>query len=225
MNHIGRDFASLLTLSIVLATDLVLAGCRSPDGGTPDRGTDTATASEVAVSRPDSGIGSSPDSAMCVVVDSAVGPVRLGMSLGEARNAFPAAAFERTSDGDGLALVAVKLSGADLMILHANQDDAEAPIDWSKRVAVIETFSPSCHTTDGIHPGSPIVDVEPILGKTRRIFRSEIESREYIEFERQPEWLIVRLDYTGIFPDGSRETTLFAPGAKVFSLSVTSYGR
>ncbi len=37
----------------------------------------------------------------CLIADSAMGPIRLGMTLAEARRAAGTAAFVRTSDGDG----------------------------------------------------------------------------------------------------------------------------
>ena len=73
-------------------------------------------------------------------------------------------------------------------------------------------------TREGVHPGSLALDVEKIYGRTRSVMQSEIESREYIEFEHQPAGLIFRLDYTGIFADGSRESKEFDPKGKIFSI-------
>ena len=49
-----------------------------------------------------------------------------------------------------------------------------------------------------------MTDVEGVFGQTKEIVKSEIESREYIEFEMQPAYLTFRLDYTGIFSAGKR---------------------
>ena len=43
-----------------------------------------------------------------------------------------------------------------------------------------------------------------------------------IVFERQPAYLTLRLDYTGISPEGQRRTTRFEPGAKIYSITVSS---
>jgi hypothetical protein len=135
--------------------------------------------------------------ASCVIGADAVGPVRLGA-----------------------ALVTVTRADTALMSLHALEDDADAPIDWSRAIVFIETFSPACRTAEGIGPGSLVVDVERTFGPTRRIVLSEIESREFIEFERQPAGMILRLDYSGDFAAGARETVRFAPGAKLLSIAL-----
>jgi hypothetical protein len=147
------------------------------------------------------------------------------MSLDDARTALPQATFARASDGDGAALVSVALAGDAVMTLSANEDDAEAPIDWSKTVRSIETFNPTCGTTDGIRPGSLVVDVERILGKTTEIMRSEIEQREYITFTTRPAGLVFRIDYTGVFPAGASRTTTFDPKAKLLSITVSNWSR
>ncbi len=158
-----------------------------------------------------------------LVSANGIGGIRLGMTLDEARRALPDARFERTSDGDGAALVEVRLGPNAAMTIWADEGDAEAPIDWSREVRVIETFSPEMHTTDGVHPGSLVTEVETVLGKTKTIEKSEIESREYIVFENQPVGLTFRLDYTGIFPADSQRTREFAPGGKIHSIAVSSY--
>lgn len=68
--------------------------------------------------------------------------------------------------------------------------------------------------------GSLIADVEKILGPVSEIILSEIESREYVRFRNQPPHMLFRLDYTGQFAEGSRRTTRYAPGAKIFSIAV-----
>lgn len=155
----------------------------------------------------------------CLVTDSSIGPIRLGMTFAEAKQALPAAAFEHDSDAEGAVLVGVKVDGDALMALFA-QDDEEGPIDWGKRISGMETFKPSCSTTDGVHPGALVLDAEKVLGKTRKIILSEIESRQFIEFERQPPGMTFRLDYTGIFAEGSRETQRFEPDGKIFSIAL-----
>ena len=154
---------------------------------------------------------------------SAMGRIRLEMTLDQARRLLPAAKFKRVSDGDGAALVEVTVKPDVSMILWADEDDPDTPIAWSKRIKTIETFSPAFHSVEGVHPGSLVTQVEKLFGKTKEITKSEIESREYIVFEKQPAYLTFRLDYTGIFATGSRKTTKFSPGAKIYSIAVSSY--
>jgi hypothetical protein len=152
------------------------------------------------------------------ISSSGIGPIRLGMTLAQARDALPAATFHRTSDGDGAALVEVILAPDTTMALWADEADADAPVDWTKRITSIETFSTAFHTPAGMHAGSLVTDVERLYGKTKAITLSEIESREYIEFEKQT----IRLDYSGIFHGDSRTTKEFQPQAKIWSIAVSS---
>jgi hypothetical protein len=144
------------------------------------------------------------------------------MTLDEARRALPGATFQRRSDGEGVALVSVALAPDATVVLWADEDDTGAAIDWSKRIENIETFDAAFRTSAGVHPGSLVTDVERIYAATKVITLSEIEARHYIEFEAQPAWLTFRLDYTGIFEGESRRTTAYAPGAKIYSISVAS---
>lgn len=157
----------------------------------------------------------------CLVRTGAIGPLQVGMALDEARRAMRRATFTRTSDGDGVALVDVALDGTSLAIAYAGEEDAEKPVDMTRPIEQIETFAAACETTDGIHPGSTVEEAAAVYGPVRIIQRSEIESREYVEFERQPPGLQFRLDSAGEFADGASETTRHAPGAKLLSISVS----
>lgn len=157
-----------------------------------------------------------------LITVSAMGQARLNMTLAEARRALMPASFARASDGDGAALVEVTFGKDDSLMLWADEDDPAAPIDWSKRIVTIETFSATFHTREGVHPGSLVRDVMSSFGPVREIVKSEIESREYITFTRQPKAFTFRLNYTGIFPAGVRRTTRFGPDAKLWSISISS---
>lgn len=157
-----------------------------------------------------------------LITASAMGHIRLGMTLNEARRALPAASFSRTSDGDGAALVEIIFGKDNSLSVWADEDDPATPIDWYKRIVTIEAFSAAFHTREGIHPGSLVTQVARSFGPVREIVKSEIEDREFVTFARQPRWLTFRLDYTGVFSPGSRETIHFAPGAKIWSISISS---
>jgi hypothetical protein len=163
-----------------------------------------------------------PEPDAYTIAASGVGAVRLGMTLDSLRKVFPAFAIKRTSDGDGAALVEVWLTPTESVIVRAEEDDPAAPIDWSKTIVTIEAFRPSFHTAQGIHPGSLVADAEKVYGKTKEIVKSEIESREYITFERQPAGFMFRVDKAGVFPERSRRTTQLAVAAGIFSIAVSS---
>jgi hypothetical protein len=73
-----------------------------------------------------------------------------------------------------------------------------------------------------VRAGALVSEVEGTFGKTREIVKSEIESREFIAFEKQPAYLTLRLDYTGVFADTARTTGEYKPGAKILSIAIAS---
>lgn len=180
----------------------------------------TAMPSGVLASSEPSAVG--PAAPSCLITGSAIGLVQLGVSLDEAQRRMPQATFTRTSDGEGVALVDVAVDGASLAVLYAGEEDSEKPVDLTRPIEVLETFNPTCATAEGIHPGSTVEAAEAAYGTVGSISRSEIESREYIHFEHPPTGLQFRLDYSGEFAEGESETRRHAPGAKIFSISVSN---
>jgi hypothetical protein len=163
-----------------------------------------------------------PDSRL--ITSSSMRQVRLGMTLAALRQLVPTASIERVSDGDGAALVRVAFGQDDSLMLSADEDDPDAPIDWSRKIITIETFSQTFHTAEGVRPGWLVEDVIKIFGPVREIVVSEVESRQFVTFENQPSWLTFRLDYAGVFSAGVRRTRLFKPGAKIVSILISHSG-
>jgi len=155
-----------------------------------------------------------------VLISSAgIGYVEIGKSLSDASRRSPDLAFERTSDGEGVALVAVGL-GSDTLIAYTGEDDVSSAPDLERKVVSLEAITPGFMTAHGIHPGSLVSDAESVYGKITRIDRSEIESREYVTFANQPANLTFRLDpESGIFGDSSVTTSL-KPRSRIFSIAV-----
>jgi hypothetical protein len=160
---------------------------------------------------------------MYLVSSTGVGAVRLGMTLDQARRALPTAAFERTSDAAGAPLVKLTLESGASMLVWADEIDQTDPIDWSKAIATIEIFSAEFHTREGIHPGAVVEDVEVAYGRVKEIQKSDIEGRQFIEFEKQPAEFRFRLNDTAVFRGDSRSTTAFSPGAKILSIAVSAH--
>ena len=155
-----------------------------------------------------------------LISKSGIGPLRLGTTLEQARRALPSANFVRASDGDGVALVKVTLGANESMFVWAEEEDAAAPIDWSKKITTIETFSPAFHTAEGARPGTLVRQVEALLGKVKNAPRSEIESRVYVVFEAQPAYLTFRMDDVG--PEDEAHRARVDPRARILSIAVGS---
>jgi len=153
-----------------------------------------------------------------LITRSSIGPICLGMTLDQAKRALPGAKLQRATDGDGIALVVVKLGDDDQFFLYAEEADSNAPIQWNSKIFMMYTFNSFYRTADGVHPGSSIYDVARVYGPVVEASVTEIEAREYITFSRQPPGLTFRLNYTGIYSANSRQTTKFGPGAKILGI-------
>jgi len=160
------------------------------------------------------------DTAICTITENGIGPITLGMTLLEARRAFPGATFSRGEDGDGVALIDVSVKKSAVLTLFAGEQDKNSPINWSKKIAFIRTSSPSCSTRLGVRPGSLVAEAEKRYGRVFKIVKSEIESREFARFKNQPKGLIFQLDYSGVFKDGQYETVSYRPEAKILSIAI-----
>ena len=158
--------------------------------------------------------------ALCTITANGIGPVKLGMTLLEAKRAFPKATFSRGSDGEGVALVNVSTKESQVMVLFAGEEDRNKPISWSKRISSIETFSSNCSTSFGVRPGGLVAEAEKQQGKVLKIIMSEIEARQFVEFKHQPKGMIFRIDYSGIFAEGQSETLRYRPDAKIYSITI-----
>jgi len=151
-----------------------------------------------------------------------IGSIRLGQTLQQARQAWPGARFQRSSDGEGIALVAVSLGPDTVLQLYAKERDRAAPIHWSAVIEWIETFSPKPATAEGIRVGLPIRQLEQVYGPVRSIVRSEVEERELITFSRQPPQLRFRLTPGSMVPGPNNGTPTYRPEARLLSIAVTN---
>lgn len=202
---------------VVVLSGLVLPGCNSPAQGAPAN----AARGLAPIHHSPPAIPEDPDNH--IISASAIGGVRLGMTLDELRRTLPGATFGRTSDGDGAALVQVTLGKGESLVLWADEESPAAPIAWSKRIKTIETFSPSFHTAEGVHAGSLVIDAQKVFGAVTDIVRSEIESREYVRFEAQPAALTFRVDGTGTTSDATLKPSRIDPGARIYSIAISSF--
>ena len=155
------------------------------------------------------------------ITATAMGPIVLGVTLEEARREAPAAEFRRATDGDGAALVRIAFAPNESLLVWTGEEDPAAPIDWTRKIQTVETLA-STFTINGlIAPGTTVAFAADVWGPVQDIVESEIESRQFVTFERQPAAFTLRLDYTGEFPPGSRHTTRYQRDAKILSIAIS----
>jgi hypothetical protein len=162
-----------------------------------------------------------------LITNKSVGKIKLGMTVAEAKKAMTGATFSRSSDGDGVALIDVSSGGGTSMSLYAGEEDPEAKINEKARIEFIEVWDSKFKTAEGVHVKMKMCAVESKYGEIKSIFMSEIESREFAEFTNNPKGLQFRLtapniDSAGIYPEGKRETTVYASSSYIMSISISS---
>lgn len=154
------------------------------------------------------------------ITNNSAGGVKLGMTVAQARRALRICRFKRTSDGEGVALIAITCPNRRNIIVFADEDYVDAPIAWQHRIEFIEVFDRRFKTEDGVHPGMPLRTAERILGKVKEIIITQIESREFVTFRKVRKGIEYRT-YGGIYTRPSVTTTKYEPGSGIFSIQVS----
>ena len=158
------------------------------------------------------------------ITQNSIGNVRVGMTVSEVRKAVAPMKLERTSDGEGIALIAVKSGEEIIMTIFAGEEDRDAKINETAKVEYIMVWDKSYRTAAGVHPGMKIADAEKIYGKVKEIVRSEIESREYVTFSNHPAGIEMRIlgndDMAGVYAQGSSRTDKYSADAYIFTIDV-----
>lgn len=158
----------------------------------------------------------------CVITSNSIAGVKVGIKVSDIKKVLPKAKLKRSSDGEGLALIAVLVNGKELMQAYADEENPEATINLTKKVVRLETFNPLCKTKDNIGPSVLTSVAAKKWGGVKEIMKSEIESREYITFKRQSKGLELRIDYSGIYKEGANTTTRYKKNSKIYSVSTGS---
>jgi hypothetical protein len=156
----------------------------------------------------------------CLVRSGQVGPVRVGMTIAKVRLALRGTSFRRIEDADHMTVLQVVRNGVRIMDLYPND---EGNYTEHATLDLIHLYDPACATAEGVHPGLPLTEVEQRFGKLLRLERTEVDSREYAEFEKQPNWMDVQAGFgeAGRYARGKRCAYQYAPDSKVESLWVT----
>lgn len=159
-----------------------------------------------------------------LVTPHGIGPISPGMTISQAAKMLPFAKFERTEDGEGIQYVDVFINDDHVMELFADED--HGPIQWDKRILVVSTSNSSCHTPDGIHPGSKIKQCESILGNVESITQHYDPDTQRIRFIKQPKEIAFEISYEGgVFRNGEHTTNKFKPDSTIETIFVSGKAR
>jgi hypothetical protein len=164
-----------------------------------------------------------------LITNNSVGPVRLGMTVAQARRVLSGLTLSRTFDGEGIVLIAVKRCDETVMTLYAGEQSPKSRLDEHGKIEFIEVWSASYHTAIGVHPRMHLREVEQWYGRVTEIRMSEIEAREFATLATQPRRIHLRVTsdagMAGIYNEGQNTTTRYAPSTYVKSISITGGGQ
>jgi hypothetical protein len=156
----------------------------------------------------------------CVIEPDAVGPVHGGMTIAQARQALRGAVLKPSEDAENLPMLSVIQDGLHTMDLYYDIDD---PAKERAKIELIRVYDGRCSTRDGVHPGMPLADIGRRYGRLKRLILTDVESREYAQFDNLPNWLEIQVGngQAGIYPPGKRCTTNYNASAHIASLWVS----
>lgn len=157
-----------------------------------------------------------------LITPDSVGSLKIGMTVAEARRALPRHTFSRTSDGEGIALIDVKINNRTDFYLYANEFDSNQPIDNNAKIVFVEIINSQYRTEKGVTANMTLAEVERRYGKLQSIVLSEIESREYARFAEQPLGIDLKVanrnGQAGIYANGENRTAQYSRNSYVASI-------
>ena len=166
-----------------------------------------------------------PPSGDRLVTRNSAGVIKLGMKVADVRRAVAPMKVSRTVDAEGIALVAVKRGKKTEVTIYAGQLDQRRAVNDQAVVEEIQVWDRSYRTAEGIGPGSLLSDAEKVYGPIKTIMKTQIESREFVEFRSHPPGIEFRMSggerEAGIYAPGKSETTSYHSGAYFQALLVT----
>lgn len=165
-----------------------------------------------------------------------IGRARLGMSVREVKQLFPAADFALVTLPDIPSIVAVKQRGGEELLYFATEGmgDARAMPRDDERVSQLVTKSPQFRTAAGVGPSSPLEDAAKAYGAVTLYYSPDVEYAKFGAAEEFGFWVKPPLGQksAGIYDaaagessDGFARTTRFRPGSKISYVSISEDAR
>ncbi len=171
-----------------------------------------------------------------LITPISVGDIRIGMTVGAARNVFKNAKFTQTDYGEEGVWVEVKQGQKNLIRFSTDQensagdDDGNIPIDEYAKIETIEFTDERYKTADGVGIGTTVEDAEQNFGKIIKIELWEYDASEHAWFENAPESYSFTIDpakgsgevaTAGTYAKNEYSTTKYAKGAVISSITVS----
>ncbi len=177
-----------------------------------------------------------------LITKASFGPVRIGMTLAQARRAMPGVVFKRSDYFDAGAEFTLLRSNTKLMNLYFSnfyKEDINGSHRQVKEQAMIdsiEALDASYSTAAGVHPKMLLREAEQRYGKVSYISTDNFDETgrgESAKFTRSPDGLTFSVEaegkeYAGIYKNkntsGEESTTRYVPSARIRSIWIMREG-
>jgi len=155
-----------------------------------------------------------------LITKTSVGPVRIGMTLAQARRAMPGVVFKRTAADAALFRGRTKLMK--LFVYTNNSEKAT-------NIANIVVFDASYSTAAGVHPKMLLREAEQRYGKVTISMGELADIDEQATFAQSPPGIYFFIDrggkdHAGIYKGTETETKRYIPSAKIENIMIRREG-
>jgi hypothetical protein len=128
-----------------------------------------------------------------LVTKDSVGDIKLGMTIGEARQVLPKSyRFDEAGGSEGVVFLGI-YDGKTLlmeigMYYDGRETDQKPPVNENQKITWITIHDPRYKTAEGVYAGMPIAEAEKKYGNLKEMFNFPHEG-EIGKFTDQPEYL------------------------------------
>ncbi len=171
-----------------------------------------------------------------LITATSVGPLKLGMTVGEARRVLTGLTIAAAPGSEGYSSLGA-YEGEKLILelgayfVQADENGELPPIDENEKISSIGVIDSRYSTAEGVRVGTTIADAEKYFGKLKSIFFDQ-HSGEFGEFTNAPGGFTFMLsgkdDSTGAGNyegteqlDYGQRTTKYNPGSVISSISIS----
>ena len=155
---------------------------------------------------------SAPNSLL--IYPKGVGPIRLGMTIEEARKAAPTWKFLETIDDEEAPCIDVRSDNKVILrfFMYSYRFGSKKR---GPEIAEIVVLSPMFSTTDGIRYGTLLSEIEKHWGKFLSAVRSDNRAVQFANFQNQPKWLWVSINGSVIKNPNQKSINSYPSGTRI----------
>ncbi|TAD77850.1 MAG: hypothetical protein EA001_09065 [Oscillatoriales cyanobacterium] len=165
-----------------------------------------------------------------LIAANGIGPVRLGMTLAQAKRVMGANVRWENTPNFMVDFGAIAVKSGSTVLFYVVYE-ADRPLRDRDSISILMTQNPAYKTGEGVGPSTSIARVASIYGPATLSFNWDDEGREYVRFANQPSSMLFRTqgrpnDFDGRYPatqgDAFHSTTTYRPTAAISAVWVSA---